>query len=167
MADLYGTAVAANARKITTGVQLQGMSLAFFEIDFGVDVRQADGASEVTWLVYNMISELGWTPVVIGNIQADAGSNAGQLLRFAVEVSGGAVESVDTTANHGLVRSNSVTEPTVNYRDASQGTGVYTAVMSTALTDMFDNYSAFAYTDDAGAAQTIDLSGAAVTLMTF
>ena len=166
MADLYGTTVAANARKVTTGVQLQGASLAFFEIDFGVDVRQADGAGEVTWLVYNMISELGYTPVIIGSIQADAGSNAGQLLRFAVEASGAANESVSNAAQ-GYVRTNAVTEPTVNYRDASQGSGVYTAVMSTAMSDMFDNYTAFAYTDDAGAAQTIDLSSAAVTLMTF
>lgn len=166
MADLYGTTVAANARKITTGVQLQGASLAFFDIDFGVDVRQADGAGEVTWLVYNMISELGYTPVIIGSIQADAGSNAGQRLRFAIEVSGAANESVSNAAQ-GYVRTNAVTEPTVNYRDASQGTGVYTAVMSTAMSDMFDNYTAFDYTDDAGAAQTIDLSSAAVSLMTF
>ena len=166
MADLYGTTVAANARKITTGVQLQGASLAFFEIDFGVNVLQADGSNEVTNLVYQLISNLGWTPVIIGTIQADAGSNAGQLLRFAIEVSGGAVESVSNAAQ-GYVRTNAVTEPTVNYYDASQGTGVYTAVLSTALTDQFDNYTAFAYTDDAGAAQTIDLSSAAVTLMTF
>lgn len=166
MADLYGTTVAANARKITTGVQLQGASLAFFEIDFGVDVRQADGAGEVTWLVYNMISELGYTPVIIGSVQADAGSNAGQLLRFAVEATGAANESVSSAAQ-GYVRTNAVTEPTVNYRDASQGSSVYTAVMSTAMSDMFDNYTAFAYTDDAGAAQTIDLSSAAVSLMTF
>lgn len=167
MADLYGTTVAANARKITTGVQLQGASLAFFDIDFGVDVRQADGAGEVSWLVYTIASELGFTPVIIGTIQADAGSNAGQRLRFAIEVPGAGVESVDTTANHGYVRSNAVTEPTVNYRDASQGTGVYTAVFSTAMTDIFDNYGTFAYVDDAGADQTIDLTGAAVTLMTF
>ena len=164
--NLYGTTVAANARKITTGVTLQGASLEFFEIDFGVDVRQADGAGEVTWLVYTMISELGYTPVIIGNIQADAGSNAGQLLRFAIEASGAAEETVSNSAQ-GFVRTNSVTEPTVNYRDASQGTGVYTAVLSTALTDMFDNYTAFAYTDDAGAAQTINLSSAVVTLMNF
>lgn len=167
MADLYGTTVAANARKVTTGVQLQGASLAFFDIDFGVDVRQADGAGEVSWLVYNIISELGYTPVVIGTIQADAGSNAGQRLRFAIEVPGAANESVDTASNHGYVRSNAVTEPTVNYRDASQGTGVYTAVLSTAMTDIFDNYTAYDYTDDAGAAQTIDLSSAVVALMTF
>ena len=166
MADLYGTTVAANARKVTTGVTLQGASLEFFEIDFGVDVRQADGAGEVTWLVYTLISELGFTPVVIGNIQADAGSNAGQLLRFAVEVPGGAEESVSNAAQ-GYVRTNAVAEPVVNYRDASQGTGVYTAVLSTALTDIFDNYAAFAYTDDAGAAQTINLTSAAVTLMNF
>ena len=166
MADLYGTTVAANARKVTTGVQLQGASLAFFDIDFGVDVRQADGAGEVTWLVYTLVSELGYTPVIIGTIQADAGSNAGQRLRFAIEVPGSAEESVSNAAQ-GYVRTNAVTEPTVNYRDASQGTGVYTAVLSTALTDIFDNYGTFAYTDDAGAAQTIDLTGAAVTLMNF
>ena len=166
MADLYGTTVAANARKVTTGVQLQGASLAFFDIDFGVDVRQADGAGEVTWLVYTLVSELGYTPVIIGTIQADAGSNAGQRLRFAIEVPGSAEESVSNAAQ-GYVRTNAVTEPTVNYRDASQGTAVYTAVLSTALTDIFDNYGTFAYTDDAGAAQTIDLTGAAVTLMTF
>ena len=166
MADLYGTTLAANARKITTGVTLQGAALEFYEIDFGVDVRQADGAGEVTWLVYTLISELGFTPVVIGNIQADAGSNAGQLLRFAIEVSGGAEESVSNAAQ-GYVRTNAVAEPVVNYRDASQGTGVFTAVLATALTDIFDNYTAFAYTDDAGAAQTINLSGAAVTVMNF
>lgn len=164
--NLYGTTVAANARKITTGVTLQGAALEFYEIDFGVDVRQADGAGEVTWLVYTLISELGFTPVVIGNIQADAGSNAGQLLRFAVEVQGGAEETVSNAAQ-GYVRTNAVAEPVVNYRDASAGTGVYTAVLSTALTDIFDNYTAFAYTDDAGAAQTINLSGAAVTVMNF
>ena len=164
--NLYGTTVAANARKITTGVTLQGAALEFYEIDFGVDVRQADGAGEVTWLVYTLISELGFTPVVIGNIQADAGSNAGQLLRFAVEVQGGAEETVSNAAQ-GYVRTNAVAEPVVNYRDASQGTGVYTAVLATALTDIFDNYTAFAYTDDAGAAQTINLSGAAVTVMNF
>ena len=65
------------------------------------------------------------------------------------------------------MRTNAVAEPVVNYRDASQGTGVFTAVLATALTDIFDNYTAFAYTDDAGAAQTINLSGAAVTVMNF
>jgi len=166
MADLYGTTVAANARKVTTGVQLQGASLAFFDIDFGVNVLQADGAGEVTWLVYQLVSELGYTPVIIGSIQNDAGGNAGQRLRFAIEASGAAEESVSSAAQ-GYVRTNAVTEPTVNYRDASQGTGVYTAVLSTALTDIFDNYTAYAYTDDAGAAQTIDLSSASVALMTF
>lgn len=166
MADLYGTTVAANARKVTTGVQLQGASLAFFDIDFGVNVLQADGAGEVTWLVYQLVSELGYTPVIIGSIQNDAGGNAGQRLRFAIEASGAGVESVSNAAQ-GYVRTNAVTEPTVNYRDASQGTGVYTAVLSTALTDIFDNYTAYDYTDDAGAAQTIDLSSASVALMTF
>ena len=48
MADLYGTTVAANAGKVTTGVNLQGAALKFYSIDFGVDIRQADAAREVT-----------------------------------------------------------------------------------------------------------------------
>ncbi len=167
MADLYGTTLAANAGKVTTGVNLQGAALKFYSIDFGVDIRQADGAREVTWLTYTLLSQLGWTPVHIGTIQADAGSNAGQLLRFAVEVSGGEVMAVDDAANHGYVWSASVADPVVNYIDPSQGTSQLSAVLSTALTDMFDNYSAFAYTDDSGASQTIDLSGAVVSVFNF
>ena len=53
MADLYGTTFAANAGKITQGMNVTGPALSFFEIDFGVSVLQADGAREVTWLVYN------------------------------------------------------------------------------------------------------------------
>ena len=167
MADLYGTTVAANAGKVTTGVNLQGAALKFYSIDFGVDIREADASREVTWLTYTLLSQLGWTPVVIGSIQADAGANAGQLLRFAVEVSGGEVMAVDSASNHGYVWSASVADPTVNYIDPSQGTSQLSAVLSTALTDMFDNYSAFAYTDDSGASQTIDLSGAVVSVFNF
>ena len=167
MADLYGTTVAANAGKVTTGVSLQGAALKFYSIDFGVDIRQADASREVTWLTYTLLSQLGWTPVVIGAIQADAGSNAGQLLRFAIEVSGGEVMAVDSATDHGYVWSASVTDPTVNYIDPSVGTSQISAVLSTALTDMFDNYASFAYTDDAGAAQTINLSGAVVSEFTF
>ena len=167
MADLYGTTVAANAGKVTTGVNLQGAALKFYSIDFGVDIRQADAAREVTWLTYTLISMLGFTPVVIGSIQADAAANAGQLLRFAIEVSGGEVLAVDSAANHGYVWSASVTDPTVKYIDPSAGTSELSAVFSTALTDMFDNYTAFDYTDDAGAAQQIDLSNAVVSVFNF
>lgn len=167
MADLYGTTFAANAGKVTTGVNLQGAALKFYEIDFGVDVRQADASREVTWLTYTLLSQLGWTPVHIGTIQADSSSNAGQLLRFAIEVSGGEVMAVDSAANHGYVWSASVADPVVNYIDPSVGTSQLSAVLSTALTDMFDNYSAFAYTNDSGAGATIDLSAAAVTEFTF
>jgi len=167
MADLYGTTVAANAGKVTTGVTLQGAALKFYEIDFGVDIRQADGAREVTWLTYTLLSQLGWTPVHIGTIQADSSSNAGQLLRFAIEVSGGEVMAVDTDENDGYVWSASVADPTVNYIDPSVGTSQLSAVLSTALTDMFDNYSSFAYVDDNGADQTINLSSAVVSVFNF
>jgi len=167
MADLYGTTLAANAGKVTTGVNLQGAALKFYSIDFGVDIRQADAAREVTWLTYTLLSQLGWTPVHIGTIQADGGGNAGQLLRFAVEVSGGEVMAVDTAANHGWVWSASVADPTVNYIDPSAGTTQLSAALSVALTDMFDNYTAFDYVDDAGAAQQIDLSNAVVSVFNF
>lgn len=167
MADLYGTLLAANAGKVTTGVNLQGAALKFYEIDFGVDIRQADASREVTWLTYTLLSNLGWTPVHIGAIQADAGGNAGQRLRFAVEVSGGEVMAVDTVANHGWVSSASVADPVVNYIDPSVGTSQLSAALSVALTDMFDNYTAFDYVDDAGAAQQIDLSNAVVTVFNF
>ena len=168
MADLYGTTFAANAGKVTTGVNLQGAALKFYEIDFGVDIRQADASREVTWLTYTLLSQLGWTPVHIGTIQADGGANDGQLLRFAVEVSGGEVMAVDSAANHGYVWSASVADPVVNYIDPSVSpTAQQTAVLSTALTDMFDNYASFAYTNDSGAGATINLSGAVVSEFTF
>ena len=75
--------------------------------------------------------------------------------------------AVDTTTNAGYVWSASVADPTVNYIDPSVGTSQLSAVLSTALTDMFDNYASFAYTDDAGADQTINLSSAVVSVFNF
>lgn len=164
MADLYGTLVAANAAKITTGITVTGPALKFFEIDFGVDIRQADGAREVTWLVYNFAAEMGWTPVIIGNLQADAGGNAGQRLRFAIEHKGGEIMSVDTAANHGYVYSATIEEPTVHYsvQGAAQASGLFSAAMTAKL----QAETAWPYKNDAGADATIDLSNAVCTVFT-
>lgn len=166
--DLTGTNVAANFRNVTTGNNMLGAALKFYAIDFGVDIRQADAANEVTNLTYQLISQLGWTPVIIGTIQSD-GSNAGQLLRFAIEQKGAATETVTSPTSDVLrVRTVAVEDPVVKYIDPSQSTTVQqSAVLSTALTDMFDNFSAFAYTNDAGSSATIDLSGAACTVFDF
>ena len=171
MADLYGTTVAANAQKITQGMQVTGPALSFFEIDFGVSVLQADGAREVTWLVYNFASEMGYTPVFIGAVgnpvydQSGNAIGAGQGLRIAIENKGAAVASVDSTANHGYVWSESVTEPTVNYsvQGGSQTSGLFSAALQAKL----QAETAWSYVNDSGASTTINLSGASVVLFNF
>lgn len=171
MADLTSTIVAANYRKVTTGANLQGASLKFYEIDFGVDVRQADGSNEVTYLVYQLVAQLGRTVTMMGipgnpvYNQSGAAIGAGQGVRFAVEIAGGSAEAIDSTANHGYVRTITVADPTVNYIDNA---GVQqSGLLSAALAYLLNQYTAFAYTDDAGAAQTINLSSATVTAFEF
>lgn len=167
--DLTGTNVAANFRNVTTGNNMLGAALKFYSIDFGVDIRQADAANEVTNLTYQLIAQLGWTPVIVGTIQADPSANAGQILRFAIEQKGAATETVTSPTSDVLrVRTVAVEDPVVKYIDPSVSTTAQqSAVLSTALTDMFDNFSAFAYTTDAGSSTTIDLSGAVVTVFDF
>ena len=171
MADLYGTTLAANAGKITTGVNLQGASLKFFEIDFGVAVNTADGSREVTWLVYNFCSEMGYTPVWIGTVGAPAYNQSGgavganQGLRVAIEVSGASVAAVDSAANHGYVWSETQTEPTVNY--SVQGATPTSGAFSAALQAKLQAETAWPYVNDSGASTTINLSGAAVSVFSF
>lgn len=171
MADLTSTLVAANYRKVTTGTNQQGASLKFYEIDFGVDIRQADGANEVTYLVYQLVAQLGRSVTLIGTPgnpvynQAGSAIGAGQGLRFAVEVAGGSTESIDDTANHGYVRTVSVVDPNVNYID---GSGVeQNGTLSAALQYLLSQYTAFAYTTDAGASSTLNLSGTTVSAFDF
>lgn len=171
MADLYGTTFAANAGKITTGVNLQGASLKFFEIDFGASIATADGAREVTWLVYNFASEMGYTPVWIGTVgapvynQSGAAVGASQGLRIAIEVSGASVAAVDSAANHGYVWSETQTEPTVNY--SVQGATPTSGVFSAALQAKLQAETAWPYVNDSGSSTTINLSGATVSVFNF
>lgn len=70
-----------------------GVSLQFFEIDFGADVSAKLTATTagVRSPVAAALDAIAQTVTieVIGTVQADAGSNAGQLLRIAIAAPGG------------------------------------------------------------------------------
>ena len=151
-----------------------------FEINFGLDISQADGANEIPYLVSRLVSDLGFTSTlictigaVLNNQSARATSGnyatvavpANYSLRFAIEVAGATTYATDSTANHGNVVSASVTEPTVNYI-LDNGTAS-SAVFHTALQALIAQYTAFPYTDDSGAAQTANLSSTTVTQFIF
>lgn len=71
-----------------------GVTLQFFEIDFGADVSAkleatTAGARSPVAVALEAIAQVV-TIEVIGTVQADSGSAAGQLLRIAVAAIGGA-----------------------------------------------------------------------------
>jgi hypothetical protein len=70
-----------------------GVTLQFFEIDFGADVSAklsatVAGARSPVAVALEAIQSV-CSVEVIGTVQADSGSNAGQLLRVAVAAIGG------------------------------------------------------------------------------
>jgi len=70
-----------------------GVTLQFFEIDFGADVSAkleatTAGARSPVVVALEAIQQV-CSVEVIGTVQADSGSNAGQLLRIAVAALGG------------------------------------------------------------------------------
>ena len=142
-----------------------------YEVDFKIAVNQADGSREVTWLLYNISEQLGYTPVVLGTLgavaynQSGGAGTANGTIRFAIEAKGSEVLSVDSATNHSYVWSGATTEPTVNYLLPNGTAG--SAVFSTALQTYLRTFTAWAYTDDSGAAQTANLSSATVTAFTF
>jgi hypothetical protein len=80
--------------KIVAPFFKNGVTLQFFEIDFGADVSAkleatTAGARSPVTVALEAIAQVV-SIEVIGTVQADSGSNAGQLLRIAVAAIGGA-----------------------------------------------------------------------------
>lgn len=80
--------------KIVAPFYKNGVTLQFFEIDFGADVSAkleatTAGARSPVTVALEAIAQVV-SIEVIGTVQADSGSNAGQLLRIAVAAIGGA-----------------------------------------------------------------------------
>jgi hypothetical protein len=71
-----------------------GVTLQFFEIDFGANVSAkltatAAGVRSPVAVALEAVQQV-CNIEVVGTVQADSGSNAGQLLRIAVAAAGGA-----------------------------------------------------------------------------
>lgn len=80
--------------KVVAPFYKNGVTLQFFEIDFGADVSAkleatTAGARSPVAVALEAIAQTV-SIEVIGTVQADSGANAGQLLRIAVAAIGGA-----------------------------------------------------------------------------
>ena len=79
--------------KVVAPTFKNGVSLQFLEIDFGADVSAklaatTAGARSPVAVALEAIAQVA-SVEIIGTVQADSGSNAGQLLRVAVAALGG------------------------------------------------------------------------------
>jgi hypothetical protein len=94
--------------KVVAPFYKNGVTLQFFEIDFGADVSAkleatTAGARSPVAVALEAIAQVV-SIEVIGTVQADSGSNAGQLLRIGVAAIGGAygTDTYDGTNSESL-----------------------------------------------------------------